>query len=53
MYVDLVAVQKKRNEKNIKVEIALSGGALCPPALFRDMMDIIKVKKVMVMTFLF
>ncbi|CAH1101696.1 unnamed protein product [Psylliodes chrysocephalus] len=47
MYVDLVAVQKKRNEKNIKVEIALSGGALCPPALFRDMMDVIKVKKVM------
>uniref|UniRef100_A0A6P7G296 Medium-chain acyl-CoA ligase ACSF2, mitochondrial n=1 Tax=Diabrotica virgifera virgifera TaxID=50390 RepID=A0A6P7G296_DIAVI len=45
MYVDLVSQQRKRNE-NMKAEIALCGGALCPPALFKDMLDILKVKAV-------
>ncbi|CAG9834744.1 unnamed protein product, partial [Diabrotica balteata] len=45
MYVDLVSQQRKRNE-NLKAELALSGGALCPPTLFKDMLDILKVKTV-------
>ncbi|XP_018564379.1 acyl-CoA synthetase family member 2, mitochondrial isoform X2 [Anoplophora glabripennis] len=45
MYVDLVRVQKERREK-ISPEIAVAGGAPCSPSLFKDMLNVIGVKKV-------
>ncbi|KAG5899898.1 hypothetical protein JTB14_002450 [Gonioctena quinquepunctata] len=45
MFVDLINLQKKRKEK-LYAEIAISGGASCSPQLFRNMLDILKVKKV-------
>ncbi|KAH1013300.1 hypothetical protein HUJ04_002308 [Dendroctonus ponderosae] len=45
MYVDLVDRQKARNE-DIDPEIAISGGAICSPHLFKQMKDVLKLKKV-------
>ncbi|CAG9771986.1 unnamed protein product [Ceutorhynchus assimilis] len=45
MYVDIVNRQKIRQE-NINPEIAVSGGACCSPHLFREMKEILKLKKV-------
>ncbi|KAF2897795.1 hypothetical protein ILUMI_08382 [Ignelater luminosus] len=45
MYVDLVNMQKQKQE-SINPEIAVSGGSPCSPQLFRQMKDILKVKKV-------
>lgn len=45
MYVDLVNVQKNRNE-NINPEIALTGGATCSPHLFKEMKEMLNLKKV-------
>ncbi|XP_018564375.1 acyl-CoA synthetase family member 2, mitochondrial-like [Anoplophora glabripennis] len=45
MYVDLVRVQKERREK-ISPEIAVTGGAPCSPSLFKDMLNVIGLKKV-------
>lgn len=45
MYVDLIDQQRQRNEK-LSLEIALSGGAPCPPKIFEDLFDVLKVKKV-------
>lgn len=50
MYVDLVNVQKERQEE-IEVEIAVSGGAPCSPHLFSEIKNILKVKKVKVCIF--
>lgn len=47
MYVDLVQRQKIRKEE-INPEIALSGGALCSPHLFKEMKQFLKVKTVQV-----
>lgn len=47
MYVDLVRVQKERKEK-ISPEIAVSGGAPCSPSLFKDMLNVLGLKKVKV-----
>lgn len=45
MYVDLVNQQRNRKE-DISPEIAVCGGALCSPHLFRQMKDILGVNKV-------
>ncbi|KAH0815700.1 hypothetical protein GEV33_007091 [Tenebrio molitor] len=45
MYVDLVHKQEERKE-NISPEIAVSGGALCAPHLFKKMLNVLNVKKV-------
>ncbi|KAK5645289.1 hypothetical protein RI129_006589 [Pyrocoelia pectoralis] len=45
MYVDLVNVQRKKNE-DIYPEIALSGGAPCSPVLFENMRKHLNVQKV-------
>uniref|UniRef100_A0A1Y1L8H9 Medium-chain acyl-CoA ligase ACSF2, mitochondrial n=2 Tax=Photinus pyralis TaxID=7054 RepID=A0A1Y1L8H9_PHOPY len=45
MYVDLVNVQSQYNE-NISPEIAVSGGALCSPELFKKMKKHLNVNKV-------
>jgi acyl-CoA synthetase (AMP-forming)/AMP-acid ligase II len=45
MYVDLVHKQEERKE-NISPEIAVSGGALCAPYLFKKMLNVLNVKKV-------
>ncbi|XP_060529029.1 medium-chain acyl-CoA ligase ACSF2, mitochondrial-like isoform X2 [Cylas formicarius] len=45
MYVDLVHKQVERKEQ-INPEIAISGGASCPPQLLKDMKNILKVDKV-------
>jgi acyl-CoA synthetase (AMP-forming)/AMP-acid ligase II len=47
MYVDLVHKQEERKE-NISPEIAVSGGALCAPYLFKKMLNVLNVKKVKV-----
>lgn len=47
MYVDLVHKQEERKE-NISPEIAVSGGALCAPHLFKKMLNVLNVKKVKV-----
>lgn len=47
MYVDLVDKQKARNE-DINPEIAISGGAICSPHLFKQMKDVLNLKKVKV-----
>lgn len=47
MFVDLINKQKERQE-NISPEIAVSGGALCAPQLFKNMLDVLKVRKVKV-----
>lgn len=48
MYVDLVNMQKQKQE-SINPEIAVAGGSPCSPQLFRQMKDILKVKKVKVL----
>ncbi|XP_030755419.1 medium-chain acyl-CoA ligase ACSF2, mitochondrial-like isoform X2 [Sitophilus oryzae] len=45
MYVDLINRQKVRKE-DISPEIAVCGGASCSPHLFRQMSELLKVKKV-------
>lgn len=47
MYVDLIDVQSKRKE-NINAEILVTGGALCSAHLFKNMLEVLKVKKVKV-----
>ncbi|RZC39358.1 acyl-CoA synthetase family member 2, mitochondrial, partial [Asbolus verrucosus] len=41
MYVDLVQKQEERQE-NISPEIAVAGGALCAPQLFKKMLNVLK-----------
>ncbi|GAB0099949.1 hypothetical protein DMENIID0001_158530 [Sergentomyia squamirostris] len=45
MYVDLLNKQKEL-KLSLKAEVALSGGALCPPQLIEDMRDVLKITKV-------
>lgn len=45
MHVDLVNKQRQM-KLNLKAEIAISGGALCPPQLLRDMKNELGLKKV-------
>ncbi|XP_044268322.1 medium-chain acyl-CoA ligase ACSF2, mitochondrial isoform X2 [Tribolium madens] len=45
MYVDLVHKQEIRKE-NISPEIAVAGGALCAPHLFKKMLSVLNLKKV-------
>ncbi|KAF2897794.1 hypothetical protein ILUMI_08381 [Ignelater luminosus] len=45
MYVDLVNIQKQLNLK-LNAEIALSGGAVCSPHLFKQMKETLKLKRV-------
>lgn len=47
MFVDLINLQIKRQE-NISPEIAVCGGATTSPHLFKQMIEILKVKKVKV-----
>lgn len=47
MFVDLINSQIKRKE-NINPEIAVCGGAPTSPHLFKQMLQILKVKKVKV-----
>lgn len=47
MYVDLVNIQKQLNLE-LNAEIALSGGAVCSPHLFKQMKAILKLKRVKV-----
>lgn len=47
MFVDLINSQIRRNE-NINPEIAVCGGAPTSPHLFKQMLEILKVKKVKV-----
>nr|XP_023023627.1 acyl-CoA synthetase family member 2, mitochondrial-like [Leptinotarsa decemlineata] len=45
MYVDLIDLQKNRKE-NLHIEMALTGGASCSPQLFKDILNVLQVKKV-------
>ncbi|KAI4461678.1 acyl-coa synthetase [Holotrichia oblita] len=45
MYIDLIEVQSQRKE-NINPEILVTGGALCSVHLFKNMLEVLKVKKV-------
>ncbi|XP_066257129.1 medium-chain acyl-CoA ligase ACSF2, mitochondrial-like [Euwallacea similis] len=45
MYVDLVNRQKSRTE-SINPEIAVTGGACCSPHLFKEMKEVLNLKKV-------
>uniref|UniRef100_A0A1B0C9D0 Medium-chain acyl-CoA ligase ACSF2, mitochondrial n=1 Tax=Lutzomyia longipalpis TaxID=7200 RepID=A0A1B0C9D0_LUTLO len=45
MHVDLVKKQREL-KLNLEAEIAVSGGALCPPQLLRDMKSELGLKKV-------
>lgn len=47
MFVDLIHSQMKRKE-DIKPEIAVCGGAPTSPHLFKQMLEILKVKSVKV-----
>lgn len=47
MFIDLIKQQIERQE-DISPDIALTGGASCPPKLFHDMKKFLNVKKVKV-----
>lgn len=48
MYVDILRLMKEQNIKAETPELAISGGALCTPNLFEDMLKTLNVKRVSV-----
>lgn len=48
MYVDLVQKQEERQEDLSSAEIAVCGGSICVPHLFKKMLSVLNVKKVKV-----
>lgn len=49
MYVDLIAKQKQLNLPITTTEIAVTGGAPCPPQLFRNIKKTFNLNSVKVM----
>lgn len=47
MHVDLINVQLKRKE-NLNIDMAVTGGSPCSPQIFKNMKEILNVKKVKV-----
>lgn len=48
MHVDVIKVQRERNFDVSSLEYAVSGGAPCPPILFKDMLKVLNVQTVKV-----
>ncbi|XP_044732041.1 medium-chain acyl-CoA ligase ACSF2, mitochondrial-like [Chrysoperla carnea] len=46
MHVDVIKVQRERNFDVSSLEYAVSGGAPCPPILFKDMLKVLNVQTV-------
>lgn len=50
MYIDLIHKQLEKQYDLSSVDIAVSGGAVCAPDLFRDILKVLKAKKIKVIT---
>lgn len=48
MYIDLIEKQLEKQYDLSLVEIAVTGGALCAPDLFKNVLTVLKAKKIKV-----